>query len=239
MAMKRKSILIFILLLIILCSFHFKSGNQSIVGKLEMCVTDSKQFGKLISIRVRLKNNSGENIYVDGCRFPPVTLLKRQPTGLFTDYTEKWPFDIFNKDLGKISSAMGKDTTYVPTFSEELGKFTDPNVQIFFKKFLQQRADAIKSKNDSIVIKKWIEMQFEYLAYIKKHDEYVDIRSLEVLPRGVYKLFLNYSNKERDMLQFQDHAKYDYLNLKMPESFNGYTRWRGEIKSDTLFLQIN
>jgi len=131
------------------------------------------------------------------------------------------------------------DTTYIPTFNEKLREFTDPNVQNFFKKFLQQRASVIKSKKDSTVIKKWIEMQFEYLAYIKKHDEYVSIYSIEALPQGTYKVFLNYNNKDRDLLQFEDQAKYDYLKLKLPESFNDYKRWRGEISSDTLFLQVN
>jgi len=214
-------------------------NSKEVAANIEMRVTYTQQFGKLISIGILLENNSDNNIYLDGCRVPRVRILKRQSNGSFKDYTEEWGLHELNKDqLGKINAAIGIDTIFYQILDEKTNKFIDRNVQTYFESALKERRSVFRSERDSTVISKWFYWQFENIAYIKKHDRYVFVYSLNTLPEGEYKIFLNYNNKDQDLLQFENHSKYDYLKLRLPESLNGYKRWRGEIKSDTLYLNI-
>jgi hypothetical protein len=237
--MKTKYILIFSILSIALCAFYVLPNSKEVAANIEMQVTHTQQFGKIISIGILLENNSDSNIYLDGCRVPRVKILKRQSNGSFKDYTEEWRLYELNKDhFSKISAAIGKDTTFHDSFDEKTNKFVDKNAQHYFESALKERRSIFRSEKDSIVISKWFYWQFENMVYVKKHNRYVYIYSLNTLREGEYKLFYEYNNKDRDVLQFEDHWKYDYLKLRLPESLNGYKRWRGEIKTDTLRLNV-
>jgi hypothetical protein len=238
--MKTKYILIFSILSLSLCAFYVMPDSKEVILNIEMRVTYARQFGKIISIGILLENNTNNNIYLDGCRVPRVRILKKQSkNNSFKDYTEEWGLHESNKDqLSKINAAIGIDTIFYRVLDEKTNKFIDRNAQTYFESALKERRSVFRSKSDSTVIGKWFYMQFENMAYIKKHDRYVFVYCLNTLPEGVYKIFFNYDNKNQESFQFENQSSYDYLKLRLPESLSGYKRWRGELKSDTLYLNI-
>ncbi len=73
-------------------------------------------------------------------------------------------------------------------------------------------------------------LKFEQLEFVKPHQDFKDMIRINSLPPGFYGFVVRYDNTRQ--------ASPRLPHLVFPKELNGYKKWIGIAKADTLYLNI-
>jgi len=222
-------------LIILLLFLIVGTGIKPSVGlttRLELNITETEKFGKVTAISVFIENHTGGKIYLDGL-VPPRVFVYKEHNGKFFDFSHSWgELEIYQENRDTIAAA-NQQTFYVnnKTYDVLTDKLMDTDVKAFYNKLKEDNPSI-----DSTAVKKWVVLQFESLLNLNPGQVYNFIYGINSLEKGSYKIWFSYSNKDGYARYMNPKEKFE--SLQLPKTIDGFTRWRGEIKSDTLYLNI-
>jgi hypothetical protein len=214
------------------------SQSNAVSVRLELNITDTKEFGKLTSISTITENHSKQSIYLRWMGRPSFKILWRKPNGTFEDYNEGWVNDEVGNPNGNLIASLNGDTPYENKIYDALtDKFIDPFALKFYEDLLKEKKNLIKSKTDSMYIREWVKGTLFHIFYLSPKEIYKSSIGISSLPKGVYKIYFTYSFSELEAAS-KTASKNSPFPLTLPQNLKGFEQWKGDIKSDTLHINI-
>jgi hypothetical protein len=216
----------FICILILLFVNKVGANCQTVSSHLEIEVVQTEAFGKVLSLRTIVDNKSGENLFFDW--FSPAVSIEKWDTltAKFLDYHEYWFAAIkFDPNREQLLRLLG-----FPTLEGEKRK--DETFGRAFSKELLNYNSAIK---DLKSLEFWVAAQIERIELVNQGGTVEFQTLINVLPRGSYRFGFHYSNS-KEMVRIDPIDR--FKDMRMPDKLGNFKRWRGEINSDLLYLNI-
>jgi hypothetical protein len=202
-------------------SFGLPSMGQALISTIDMEVTSTKDFGKVLSIKVVVINNSREDLYID--RFPYPLQIERMDsaTRKFENYYTEWFSNmIHDSTADEISKKIGVVIVQPDEITDAL-----------YAKALLERNSSVK---DSVALKAWTEYQVGQLKTIKSKGNIEYRYNVNSLRFGYYRFALRYSNVGKNAKGPLPGSK----TFQLPQTLNSYKRWKGSITSDAIYLTV-
>ena len=147
----------------------------------------------------------------------------------FVDFNESWfSYEVANEDRDEIAKEL-RDTSRKLIFNRSTGEFTDSLAKGFYNELISNKK-FVKSANDSIVVRNWMILEFEQLAFLDPHQSARNMIRINSLPPGLYGFVVHFDNTKQINPQLP--------HLVLPKELNGYEKWTGTAAADTLFLNV-
>jgi len=215
-----------IAILLALCSADINQ-KKDVICSIELSVVKSKKFGQLLSIVGKLENRSNRKLYFDKMHLR-IDIMKKVGKELI-DFNESWfSYEVANKDRDEIAEEV-RDTSRRLIFNRSTHEFTDSLAKAFYHDLISDKR-FVKSTKDSIVVKDWMMLEFEQLAFVDPQQNCKEMKRINSLPPGSYMFVVSYDNTKQIAPRLP--------HLTLPKELNGYEIWKGIAVSDTLRLSV-
>jgi hypothetical protein len=197
------------------------TSGQSLTTRLEFEVINSKEFGRVLSVRTIIKNETANNIFLANFVFA-LGVERLNEYNQYENYFENWfiqqKFDSTRKVLNNQGLIVNEDHngSYDKTFFKELY-------------VLNQNA------KDTTHLHKWSGIQVERIETIKACSDLEFQSNINSLPSGKYRFRYSYTSAERGVAITPIEK---FREFKIPNRLLDFVRWTGKIDSGYLYLTI-
>jgi len=200
----------------------FKTSGQTVLANLELEVTTTKKYGKVLIMKTTIRNQVGRKIFLDNFLKAMEIEKLNSKNDQYENYFDQWFANTFNdSQRPQICAQLGikspsHDGALDSLFARELSNF---NTNIL----------------DSVRLKQWVNYISDRIEVLEENGKIEFHTYLNSLPIGTYRLRFRYSNLVGSSTPYPMEK---FKNVQIPNSLLNYLRWLGEIDSNYMYLSI-
>jgi hypothetical protein len=200
----------------------FRTNAQTVSSTLELEVTSTKKFGRVLMVKTIISNPEGKKIFLDNFLESIMVEKLDSEKGQFENYLDQWFANtMHDSQRPQICKQIGV------TFLSQDG--THEN--IFAKELLSSNANVL----DSIALKQWVDHVVDRIKVLEENGRIEFYTYLHSLPVGAYRLRFRYSNLVGSATLYPVEK---FKDAQIPNRLLDYSKWHGEIDSGYIYLTI-
>ncbi len=195
--------------------------GQSVSARLEIEAITGKEFGRVLSVRTVITNETSNHIFLTNF-LSALDIERLNDKNQFENYFDYWFATLLHDSTRSVIEdrygvgAEGHDATYDIYFLRELDL-------------------ANQGAADADVLRVWCDRQIDQIETIKAHGVMQFQTNLNSLPPGKYRLRFFYVSKTGGVPILPTE---EFRSFIIPDSLLSFVRWTDSIDSGYIYLTI-